>query len=240
MEDWTSREFARDWDTSALSHNLMRAEQLDILLSIIADLYGPGTTILDVGMGSGRVEELLFERIPQAQVVGTDFSEAMLELAHANLAPYRDRYETVMQDLTHPWDAKLPEHEYVIAFSVQVIHNVAHPYKRETFAFIERALAPGGIFLLLDRIRVSTPGLFPVYLSMWDRLERERGIDPEMNRREGTNFEEHEVSVSRRGDQPATLEEHLKWLPEAGFSEVACLHLHGNRALFAARKGIRD
>ncbi len=236
MEDWTSHDFARNWDAGALSHNLMRAEQLDILLSIVADLYRPGTTILDIGMGSGRVEEMLFERIPEATVVGTDFSEAMLQLAHANLTPYRDRYEVVMQDLTRPQDARLPERDYAIAFSVQVIHNVAHTHKRETFAFIERALAPGGIFLLLDRIRVSTPGLFPAYLSMWDRLDRERSIDPAMNRREGATFDEHELSVSTRGDQPATLEEHLQWLPEAGFAEVACLHLHGNRALFAAKK----
>jgi len=236
MEDWTNREFARKWDSSALSHNLMRAEQLDILLSIIADLYRPGTTILDIGMGSGRVEEMLFERVPQAHVVGTDFSEAMLQLAQANLALYHERYEVVMQDLTRPWEAKLPERDYTMAFSVQVIHNVAHAHKRETFGFIEHALAPGGIFLLLDRIRVSTPGLFPAYLSMWDRLDRERGIDPAMNRREGATFDVHELSVSTRGDQPATLDEHLQWLPEAGFVEVACLHLHGNRALFAARK----
>jgi SAM-dependent methyltransferase len=214
----------------------MRGEQIDILLSIIADEYRAGTTILDIGIGSGRVEELLFERIPEARVVGTDFSPAMIELADAHLARYRDRYEIVRQDLTRPWDVKLPKRDYSIAFSVQVIHNLADAHKRETLAFIEHALAPGGLFLLLDRIRVATPGLFPAYLSMWDRLDRERGIDPSKNRREGTTFEEHEQSVSTRGDQPATLEEHLRWLPEAGFAEVACLHLHGNRALFAARK----
>lgn len=236
MEDWTNPEFAREWDAGALSHNLMRGEQLDILLSIIADEYRADTTILDIGIGSGRVEEMLFERIPQARLVGTDFSRAMVELAEAHLAPYSGRYEIVMQDLTHLWDARLPERDYSIAFSVQVIHNVADAHKRETFAFIEHVLAPGGLFLLLDRIRVSTPGLFSSYLSMWDHLDRERGVDPALNRREGATFEQHELSVSTRGDQPATLEEHLRWLPEAGFAEVACLHLHGNRALFAARK----
>jgi tRNA (cmo5U34)-methyltransferase len=236
MEDWTNPEFAGEWDATMTSLNLMRAEQLDILLTILSDLYRPGTTLLDIGMGSGRVEELLFERIPNAMLVGTDFSEAMLDIARARLTPYSDRYEMVMQDLTHPWDAKLPDHDYDIAFSVQVIHNVPHVHKQETFAFIEHALSPGGLFLLLDRIRVATPDLFPAYLSMWDRLERERGTDLVVSRREGATFEEHELSVSNRGDQPATMEEHLQWLREAGFSEVACLHLHGNRALFAARK----
>ena len=236
MEEWTSREFARRWDSDMVSYNLMRMEQLDILLSIVADEYKPGTTILDIGMGSGRVEAMLFERIPEARVVGTDFSEPMLELANNLLAPYRDRYEVVMQDITRPWEAKLPERDYSVAFSVQVIHTVAHAYKKETFAFIEHALAPGGLFLLLDRIRVSTPTLFPAYLSMWDRLDREKGAGPNTLRREGATFDAHELSVSTRGDQPATLEEHLHWLREAGFAEVACLHLHGNRALFGARK----
>jgi ubiquinone/menaquinone biosynthesis C-methylase UbiE len=236
MEEWTSVEFARRWDSDMISYNLMRLEQLDIMLSIIADEYRPGTTILDVGMGSGRVEAMLFERIPTAFVVGTDFSQPMLELAREHLSPHSDRYEAVMQDLTRPWDITLPNREYSIAFSVQVIHNVAHEHKKETFAFIERALAPNGLFLLLDRISVSTPSLFPAYLSMWDRLDRERGAGPNTIRREGATFEAHELSVSTRGDQPATLEEHLQWLLEAGFLEVACLHLHGNRALFAARK----
>jgi tRNA (cmo5U34)-methyltransferase len=141
-----------------------------------------------------------------------------------------------MQDITRPWDARLPEREYSVAFSVQVIHNVADVHKKETFAFIEHALAPGGLFLLLDRIRVSTSGLFPAYLSMWDRLDREHGAGPNTIRREGATFEAHKASVSTRGDQPATLEEHLLWLREAGFAEAACLHLHGNRALFGARK----
>ena len=187
-------------------------------------------------MGSGRVEAMLFERIPTARVVGTDFSQAMLELAREHLVDYSNRYETVTQDITRPWDTMLPQREYSVAFSVQVIHNVAHEHKTETFAFIEHALAPGGLFLLLDRIRVSTPTLFPAYLSMWDRLDRERGAGPNTIRREGATFEAHELSVTARGDQPATLEEHLQWLREAGFAEIACLHLHGNRALFAARK----
>lgn len=236
MEDWTNKEFARQWDADTVSYNLTRLEQLDILLSILKDEYREGATILDIGMGSGLVEEMLFERIPYAKVVGADFSEPMLELARARLAKYQGQYEVVTQDLTHISETRLPARQYSVAFSVQVIHNVAHQYKKETFAFIQRALAPGGLFLLLDRIRVATPGLFGAYLSVWDRLDRVRGSGSHTHTREGDTFEAHEKSVSTRGDQPATLEEHLQWLREAGFDEVACLNLHGNRALFAARK----
>lgn len=232
MEDWTDPEVARKWDADNTSYNPTRLEQLDILLSVLKDEYRPGTTILDVGMGSGQVEKMLFEGIPDAYIVGTDFSEPMLALAQARLAPWGEHYEIVRQDLTRVLDTELPERDYSVAFSVQVIHNVAHRHKREAFAFMHKALMPGGLFLLLDRIRVSTPALFNVYGSVWDRLDRLARV----RHREGNTFEEHERSVSTRGDQPATLEEHLVWLRETGFAEVACLHLHGNRALFAARK----
>ncbi|MGA7730678.1 MAG: methyltransferase domain-containing protein [Chloroflexia bacterium] len=232
MEDWSDPKLAKKWNADNTSHNPTRLEQLDILLSVLADEYTPGTAILDIGMGAGHVEEMLFERIPGAFVVGTDFSEPMLDIARARLSPYADSYEIVRQDLTNAWEAQLPAYKYSVVFSVQVIHNVAHPHKREAFAFIHHALMPGGLFLLLDRIRVGTPGLFNAYGSVWDRLDRMSGA----RHREGNTFEEHERSVSTRGDRPATLEEHLAWLREAGFAEVACLHLHGNRALIAARK----
>jgi cyclopropane fatty-acyl-phospholipid synthase-like methyltransferase len=232
MEDWSDPEIARRWNADNTSHNPTRLEQLDILLSVLADEYTPGTAILDIGMGAGHVEEMLFRRISGAFVLGTDFSEAMLAIAQERLAPYAGQYEIVRQDLTHAWDTQLPSYEYSVAFSVQVIHNVAHAHKKEAFAFIYAALMPGGLFLLQDRIRVSTPALFSAYGSVWDRLDRLAGA----RHREGKTFEEHERSVSTRGDRPATLEEHLDWLRETGFAEVACLHLHGNRALIASRK----
>lgn len=232
MEDWTDPEVARTWDAVNTTYNPTRLEQLDILLTLIEDEYKPDHYILDVGMGSGQVEEMLFRRIPDVRVVGTDFSEPMLALARERLAPYSDRYEIAHQDLRRASEAVLPAHRYNIAFSVQVIHNVAHEYKKDAFGFVYQSLMPGGLFLLMDRIRVSTPGLFGAYGSLWDRLDNRARV----RHREGSTFEEHEESVAGRGDQPATLEEHLDWLREAGFAEVAVLHLHGNRALFACRK----
>jgi tRNA (cmo5U34)-methyltransferase len=235
MEDWTDMEQARRWSADPVSHNPTRPEQLDIMLSVLADEYRPGTYVLDVGMGSGIVEDLVFRRVPGVMVVGMDASEPMVALAHERLAPYRGRYDVVMGDLTRLGEKTLPEHEYSVAISVQVIHNVAHEYKREAFTFVHRALAPGGLFLLVDRVRVDTPTLFGAYLAMWRRLDRLHEARVSANERD--TFREHEASVATRGDQPATLEEHLLWLREAGFADVACLHLHTNRALFAARKG---
>lgn len=52
--------------------------------------------------------------------------------------------------------------------------------------------------------------------------------------REGATLEEHERSVAARGDKPGSLEQNLLWLREAGFAEVAALHVVGVRAVIAA------
>src|SRR6478752_9286843 len=110
-EDWTDMDTARSWSADTTTHNPVRVEQLDILMSILEDEYKPGTAILDVGMGSGLVEAMLFERIPGAFVVGLDSSQAMVALAHERLAQYAGRYEMVMHDLRDIAGAKLPQRE---------------------------------------------------------------------------------------------------------------------------------
>jgi ubiquinone/menaquinone biosynthesis C-methylase UbiE len=230
-EDWSDIETARPWSADTTGHNPVRTEQLDILLSVLEGEYKPGSAILDMGMGSGLVEALIFERMPTAYVVGLDFSDAMIRLANERLAPFRGKYEVVMHDLKAIKDARLPAREYSVAISVQTIHNVPHEHKRAAFRFIYDALSPGGLFLLLDRIAIDTPSLFDCYDSIWRRQERVYNAHP----REGSTFKEHVESVATRGDLPASLEEHLQWLRDAGF-EAACLHLHANRALFAARR----
>lgn len=231
MDDWKNPALAQRWDADPLTHNPTRPEMLDIILSLLEDEYREGDTILDIGMGSGLVEEMILARIPHARIVGVDSSPAMVELAHQKLRPYMGRYEEVMHDLCETGSLHLPEHEYGVVVSVQVIHNIEDEYKREVFSFIHRTLKSGGIFLLLDRVSIDTPNLFSLYKSLWQRLE---GLH-NAQMREGETFREHKERVSTRGDMPISLEQYLQWLREVGF-EVACLHLHGNRALFAARK----
>jgi ubiquinone/menaquinone biosynthesis C-methylase UbiE len=231
MDDWKDPDTAQNWSADPLSHNPTRVEQLDILISILEAEYRQHTTILDIGLGSGIVEEAIFKRIPNAYVVGVDSSRAMLELAYERLRGYEGQYEVVVHDLTQLETLELPDEEYSVVISVQTIHNVKNEHKREIFKLIYNVLQPGGLFLLLDRIAVDTPRLFSLYRNLWDRLGRIHSS----RSHEGQTFEEYIQNIATRGDLPITPEQHLEWLRDAGF-EVACLHLHGNRALFAARK----
>ncbi len=58
--------------------------------------------VLDAGCGSGRVTELLAERLPQGSVVALDGSAAMVERARVRLARFGKRVEYVVADLGQP------------------------------------------------------------------------------------------------------------------------------------------
>lgn len=232
MEDFRDKETAEKWSIDPTAHNPTRVEQLDILLSILQAEYRQHKTILDIGMGSGILEELIFERIPHAYIIGVDFSRAMLDLAHKRLVGKEGQYEAVVHDLTRLDDLELPDEDYQIAISVQAIHHVPDEHKRAIYRFVYDVLEPGGLFLMLDRIAIHTPRLFDCYKLIWQRLNKLH----QAHISEGETFIEHLEKVGERGDLPATLEQNLAWLREAGF-ETACLHLHANRALFAGRKG---
>jgi tRNA (cmo5U34)-methyltransferase len=224
---------AQTWDADTRINNPSRPEQLDILLTIIADHYQAGKTILDLGIGTGLVEEMLFQRVPQAQVVGVDASPAMLELAHKRLQPYAGQYTALIHDFININALQLPPREYQIVFSVQTLHHLTDPQMLVAYQYIYSTLESGGLFLLLDRIAVEQGGLYSVYQSLWAR--QDRLYQSTVKNAEGATFADHQRIVAGRGDLPLGLERHLGLLKQAGF-ESACLHLQTNRALLVGRK----
>lgn len=233
VHDWKDAQTAKRWDRQATDRNPTRAEQLDILVSVLADFWRPGHWLLDLGYGSGQVEQLIFDRIPEAKVVGLDSSEPMMELARARLAGYGDRFEAVQHDLAALSEVPLPAHPYHFVIAVQSLHHLSPEEMREAYRWIHDRLEPGGLFLLLDRLRAENAETWRILRSVWERQDREYGSS--VTGHEGERFQEHERIVQDRGDRPILLDQHLQWLREVGL-EVACLHVHGNRALIAAAK----
>lgn len=91
----------RDWDGATydrISDPMLRmgAAVLDRL-----ELAGD-ERVLDAGCGSGRVTELLVERLPRGRIVALDGSPSMLAEARRRLARFGDRVEYVVADLARP------------------------------------------------------------------------------------------------------------------------------------------
>jgi trans-aconitate 2-methyltransferase len=95
--------------------------------------------VLDAGCGTGRVTELLLERLPRGRVVALDASPSMLHEAGRRLALARERVELVCADLAEP----LPIDGMVDAIlSTATFHWVAD--HDALFRNLAATLRPGG------------------------------------------------------------------------------------------------
>jgi trans-aconitate 2-methyltransferase len=95
--------------------------------------------VLDAGCGTGRVTELLAARLPRGHVVALDASPAMIEAARQRLAPFGDRIEYLVADLSRA----LPITEPVDAIlSTATFHWLAD--HDALFANLADVLRPGG------------------------------------------------------------------------------------------------
>ena len=229
-DDWQDPAFARDWDAGAEVGNPARALQLDLLTALVAADYRAGTSILDLGAGSGQVEALLLAARPDAQIVAVDASPAMLALAKHRLAEAGSRIDFVLGDFAEPERIALPARHYGIALLVQTLHHVPDDRKRRVLAMLARTLSPQGLLILVDRVSFEDPALRSVHASMWSWLERRSTV------KSGWSADQLFERLAGKEDHTASLEQHLAMLREAGF-HTACLELQLNRAVFVGRLG---
>jgi trans-aconitate 2-methyltransferase len=129
---------ARDWDAATYDRV---ADPMTRWGAVVLDrlpLRGD-ERVLDAGCGTGRVTELLAERLPDGRTVALDASAAMLAEARLRLARFGDRVEFVEADLGRP----LPLAEPVDAIlSTATFHWV--PDHDALFANLSAVLRPGG------------------------------------------------------------------------------------------------
>jgi trans-aconitate 2-methyltransferase len=125
----------RSWD--AATYHRVSAPQLEWAEKVLERLPLRGDeTVLDAGCGSGRVTQLLLDRLPGGHVVAVDSSESMV--AHAREALDPERTTVFQAEL-----AELELGERVDAvFSNAVFHWV--PDHDALFEHLHAALEPGG------------------------------------------------------------------------------------------------
>ena len=150
--------------------------------------------LLDLGTGDGRLIALVRTAHPEADAVGLDSSQPMLERARQRFGN-DPATELRRHDLCDP----LPEGgPYDAIVSGLAIHHLEDERKRELFGEVRALLAPGGVFANLDLVSSASARTH-------ERFRREIGRtedDP--------------------SDRLADLSQQLTWLRDAGFPEVDC------------------
>lgn len=205
-----------------------RAEQLDILASIVADHCGPNDPILDLGVGVGFVAGLILAKNPDLEVTGVDLKSESLAAADTYLTDKCAKLRLIEADLNQLPDVELPEQGFRAIYTALTFHDLPDDSKQMVINQARRLLRDDGILLIYDRVRLTTPGTFTMQQRIWARLHEIHGVAM----RSADDFQSYEADLGT-DNRPATLADYERWLPQAGF-EFQVLHLHGNVVLIGA------
>jgi trans-aconitate 2-methyltransferase len=128
----------RDWD--AATYDRIADPQTRWGSAVLDRLPLEGDErVLDAGCGSGRVTELLAQRLPRGRVVALDGSRSMVEAARARLVRFGDRIEYLVADLGEPLPLDGPVDAIL---STATFHWV--PDHDALFRNLAAAIRPGG------------------------------------------------------------------------------------------------
>ena len=232
-QDWNDPATVAEWVAGHGQQNLGRADQLAMVLTLLAAHQPAGARILDLGCGDGLVAALVLDRLPGSTVTGLDQSAPMLDAAAARLAPYGDRATLLHRPFgdESPLPGAVP---FDAAIAVQSVHHLDGPGKQRLFAWVAGQLRPGGLFLLSDRVALPSAGLFPYYQALFAARQAQTDA-PGLP--EGFGYAAHLRALAQRGDRPDTVEDQLDWLRAAGFGDAACFYRFVERAIFGGLNG---
>ena len=142
-----------------------------------------GKTVLEGGLGTGRVTELFAESV--RRVVGCDREAHMLEAARERLAPWADKLELIVADnLDLPL---LPEQADVFVEGWSWGHAVVdgsraiEPIAEALFAQVRKNLVPGGFVVLIETLgtnALSPAAPHPRLAEFYRLLQSRYGLRP--------------------------------------------------------------
>jgi tRNA (cmo5U34)-methyltransferase len=244
MHDWHSHAYAHDWieRQAASAKERERAFYLRKVTHLLPFSPEDEIRVLDIGAGYGALTKVILDAYPHSIVVVHDYAEPMLLEARSYLSGASDSVSFVRGDLLDDDWTKDIAGEFDAIVSSIAIHNVRYPERiRRVYRDVFDMLVPGGCFLNLDYVTPS--GDFALRARRHEKLMDERyRIRHETGRWE--SLERIEAGANSGAVQapadaecvPASVENHLRWLQEAGFREAECFWHDGLRALVGGLK----
>jgi SAM-dependent methyltransferase len=170
---WGDAEFAASWAAHDSHSDMLEFPRRMAAVIVAADLPEPAT-IIDIASGPGATLEAFLQRFPRARGTWSDASEPMLALARDKLAPFADRVEFRLADMTALDQAGLPESADIITTS-RATHHLDRDGLIGFYSSIARRLKPGGWIVNLDHVgpasQAGPPGAAG-FDEVWDQRLR--------------------------------------------------------------------
>ncbi|MEH3053969.1 MAG: class I SAM-dependent methyltransferase [Patulibacter minatonensis] len=168
--------------------------------------------VLELGAGTGLLTAALAESLPGAHFTLLDEAEGMLAQARDRFAGRAEgALETIVGDLL----ADLPDGPFDVIASGLAIHHLDPADQARTYAAARGRLAPGGVFVNAEQLHAPGPAWLEDHYKERELVHaRAGGFTPEA---------EEQAWIRWSVDQHVDLEQHLRWLHEAGFTVVDCV-----------------
>jgi SAM-dependent methyltransferase len=171
MSEKVQREFfehlAARYDRRFCRSRWPRNQQLKAgqVAKVLGDVVREGP-VVEIGCGTGQVAAELLAANSGLHYVGTDLSQAMLDIARQRLAPFEDRVMLCVAEQN-----KVPSSDgaYAGAFGVDVLHHVEDP--PVLLRHLRSTLRPGAPVVFLE----GNP-YFPIATLMGLIQKEERGL----------------------------------------------------------------
>ncbi|HEY7485238.1 MAG TPA: class I SAM-dependent methyltransferase [Streptosporangiaceae bacterium] len=214
---WQDPAFAKAWSEGDAMGDLL-AFPRRLAAALVAHDRPDVRLVVDIGSGPGAVLATFLEEFPAARGVWSDASEAMLDRARETLAPYRDRVEFQLVDMTDLDGTGIPSGADVITTS-RAAHHLDRAGLATFYTQAAEHLAPGGWLINLDHIGPD---------DVWDK--RFRAVRP--------RFAAHgRKEPKHHHNYPLTsIQDHLDGYAQGGITDVEIAWKAFYTCLFMGRK----
>ncbi len=234
---WQSAHLAQTYLEGVRGAIPLAQQQIEILLTIVANWVPGVRRVVDLGCGDGILGRAIQRQHPGAHAWFVDFSAPMLEAARAkHIEPARATF--IQADFAQDgWQERLalpgPVDLVVSGFA---IHHLTDERKRALYAQIYGLLGQGGVFLNLEHVASPTPAVEALFEAHFvDSLYAyHRGNGSARSREELAR--EYYARQDKEENILAPVEAQCDWLHEIGYRDVACFFKAFELALFGGRR----
>jgi len=237
-EVWKSEAVAQTFLQGVRGGLPLAAEQIDVMLRLIAAREQPVERFVDLGCGNGILTSAILARYPQASGDLVDFSEPMLAEARLQLQTQAAQVRFITADLASTdWAHAVADHApFDVIVSGFAIHHLPHLRKQQLYREIFDLLKPGGLFVNIEHVASQSDrdaAIFDRYLI--DSLYA-------FHTRTGSGKSRDQVAAEHvhRPDKAANIlapvETQCAWLRDIGYQDVDCYLKIFELAVFAGQR----
>ncbi len=201
--DEFSGDYTRDM-TNCVPHYL---RLMDAIVESIPNSFKV-SKVLDLGSGNGNLSARLMQRFQEAEYTLVDASPEMLKIC-------RNRFPEARLQLFEGYFDQFSYQDapYDLAVASFSFHHIGSREKEEIFSKIYETLRPGGILAMCDLMISKDHPDHPLLLNEWDLFVNSNNEDPE----KWVWIMEHYDAF----DRPDHFDDQIRWLQQAGFTDVS-------------------